>query len=101
MIELVMHSNRGDVFGHQLKSHSRVAVCQPHFLRTEISACVNHLVLVHGQIWSVFKISRKFLFEGFIIFLFTHDFFRTGNQFFGKRTGSSTIQIQMNPHDAQ
>ena len=64
MIELVMHSNRGDVFGHQLKSHSRVAVCQPHFLLTEISACVNHLVLVHGQIWSVFKISRKYLFEG-------------------------------------
>ena len=67
MIELVMHSNRGDVFGHQLKSHSRITVCQPHFLLTEIFACVNHLVLVHGQVWSVFKISRKFLFEGFII----------------------------------
>ena len=64
MIELVMHSNRGDVFGQQLKSHSRVTVCQPHFLLTEISAGVNHLVLVHGQIWSGFKISRKFLFEG-------------------------------------
>ena len=48
MIELVMHSNRGDVFGQHLKSHSRITVCQPHFLRTEISAGVKHLVLVHG-----------------------------------------------------
>ena len=101
MIELVMHSNRGDVFGQQLKSHSRITVCQPHFLQTEISACVNHLVLGHGQNWSRFRISRKYIFEEIIMLSFTHDFSRTGNQFFGKWTGSSAVQIQMNPHDAQ